>query len=457
MAVEWQQANYDAIVAATSAGIIVVEAAGNGNQDLDSAPYGSPFPAGRADSGAIIVGSANNFACTNPPHGRLDSSTFGSRVNLHAFGECVTTTGYGPDLGPTPQDDPDDNFDYTSSFSGTSSASPMIASSAAILSSVAVQRGDADGLTSVEARTQLAIGATPQDTSSDSSNVGPMPDLRDALGAPSADAGGPYNGSEGTTVNLSGTGSADQAPGTISTYEWDLDNDGGYDDATGATPTFTRGDNGVFPIALRVTDNDGLTSTDTSTVTLSNVPPTVTLDPAQDMQIAEGDTLAAAATFTDPGYDDTYSGSIFWDDGAPDSPTPNVTTQGPPQDEGDISGTHLYQDPGTYTVQLLVADDDSGSDIVEFTLTVVPRCQGVPATVVGTPGPDDLSGTSGRDVVYAGGGDDEIRTGDDNDLICAGPGDDRTAGRAGNDTVFDGSGDGEMYRRRGARSPVRRH
>ena len=58
VAVEWVQAYYDAIVTATSAGIIVVEAAGNGNEDLDdTADYGSPFPDGRSDSGAIIVGA----------------------------------------------------------------------------------------------------------------------------------------------------------------------------------------------------------------------------------------------------------------------------------------------------------------------------------------------------------------------------------------------------------------
>ena len=74
----------------------------------------------------------------------------------------------------------------------------------------------------------------------------------------------------------------------------------------GATPSFTRGDNGVYPIAVQVTDNDGLTATDSATVTVTNVDPAVTLDPAQDMVIAEGDTLDTRPPFTDPGYDDTY-------------------------------------------------------------------------------------------------------------------------------------------------------
>ena len=45
VAVEWVPAYYDAIVSATSRGIIVVEAAGNGQQNLDNPAYGPAFPA----------------------------------------------------------------------------------------------------------------------------------------------------------------------------------------------------------------------------------------------------------------------------------------------------------------------------------------------------------------------------------------------------------------------------
>lgn len=440
--VEWFGPYYDAIVAATSAGIIVMEPSGNGNEDLgDTAIYGGPpFPSGKADSGAIMVGAANHPGCTAPVHGRSSFSNFGTRVDYHGYGECVVTTGYG-DL----QTDPSADFFYTDTFGGTSGATPIVTSAAAVLSSVAQQGGDANGLTSVEARTALALGATPQDTSVTAGNIGPMPDLRDALGGPTADAGGPYNTAEGTSINLDGSGSSDQAPGTITTYEWDLDNDAAYDDATGANPPFVRGDNGSYTIGLRVTDNNGNTATDTTTVNVTNVPPTATLDPAQDMQIAEGDTLSALATFTDPGYDDTYTGVIDWGDGDQDNPAAvAVTTQGPPQDEGDISGSHLYPDPGSYPVSLTVTDDDVGTDTEQFTLTVVPRCMGVPATVVGTPASETLTGTDGKDVVFADSGDDTIRTGDANDLVCAGPGDDTTHGRAGDDMVFDEGGAGVL-------------
>ena len=57
---------------------------------------------------------------------------------------------------------------------------------------------------------------------------------------PTADAGGPYSVNEGSSITLSGSGSSD-SEGTIASYEWDFDNDGYYDDATGVSPSFSGG------------------------------------------------------------------------------------------------------------------------------------------------------------------------------------------------------------------------
>src|SRR4051794_13569501 len=51
-------------------------------------------------------------------------------------------------------------------------------------------------------------------------------------------------------------------------------------------------------------------------------------------------------------------------------------------------------------------------------------CRGVPATIKGTNGPDDLAGTGGPDVVVTFGGNDEVATGGGIDLVCAGRGND---------------------------------
>ena len=133
-----------------------------------------------------------------------------------------------------------------------------------------------------------------------------VPTASDAVPAgcvPVADAGGPYTTPEGTDVTLDGTGSAagtDPSAGAIATYAWDLDGDGQYDDATGATPSFTRvGQDGVFPIGLEVTDAFGNTATSTSQVTVTNVAPTVTVDGITP--IDEHGTVTVTGTVTDPG------------------------------------------------------------------------------------------------------------------------------------------------------------
>ncbi len=90
--------------------------------------------------------------------------------------------------------------------------------------------------------------------------------------APVADAGGPYSGEVGSPVTLDASGSYDP-DGVIVTYEWDCNGDGEYDRITSSPQmpyTWAIAFNGT--ITLRVTDNDGLTATDTATVTIKSPP-----------------------------------------------------------------------------------------------------------------------------------------------------------------------------------------
>lgn len=87
----------------------------------------------------------------------------------------------------------------------------------------------------------------------------------------------------------------------------------------------------------------------------------------------------------------------------------------------------------------------------------VPTCFGVPATVVGTDGPDILAGSDEQsDVIWGGGGDDVLDGGDfygsDDfpDLVCGGPGDDRVLGSAGDDELGGGAGDDFLDGKNGA-------
>ncbi len=104
-------------------------------------------------------------------------------------------------------------------------------------------------------------------SSNDGDNNNPPDDVTNV--APVADAGGPYSGSVDDSIALNGSSSTD-SDGSISLYEWDLDNDGHYDEATGVTASFDAEETGTFTVGLRVTDNIGATHTDTATVMVSD-------------------------------------------------------------------------------------------------------------------------------------------------------------------------------------------
>jgi Ca2+-binding RTX toxin-like protein len=68
-------------------------------------------------------------------------------------------------------------------------------------------------------------------------------------------------------------------------------------------------------------------------------------------------------------------------------------------------------------------------------------CLGRPVTIVGTPGPDDLSGGLLRDVFLGRGGDDVFQGSLADDLACGGAGDDRLIGGPDDDRLAGGEGD----------------
>lgn len=125
---EFSRETFDAVRLITTAGVVVVAGAGNGNLDLDELTDGDgrhifskAHPAEFRDSGAILVGS-----CRAPvPHSRPLSSTptqhsnFGSRVDCCAQGELIRA----PSADETK---PFINSLYTSTFGGTSAASAII-------------------------------------------------------------------------------------------------------------------------------------------------------------------------------------------------------------------------------------------------------------------------------------------------------------------------------------------
>ena len=178
--IEWMKSVYDAIVLAIGNGIIVVEAAGNGSQNLDSAAFNtghSPFRADH-DSGAIIVGAGAVPGGTDTDRSRLSFSSYGSTVDLQGWGENVITTGYG-DLYAA---DGMNSF-YTATFNGTSSATPTVAGACAALQSRHKFTNFGAVLTPFEMREILRTTGSAQvaGTNPVSQNIGPRPDLRAAM------------------------------------------------------------------------------------------------------------------------------------------------------------------------------------------------------------------------------------------------------------------------------------
>jgi len=176
---ETDVADFDAIRLAVALGIIVVEAAGNGSFDLDNyTDGGGNFVLNRgsadfAESGAIMVGAA----LSSLPHNRKGASNFGSRIDCYAWGENVTTAGYG-DL----DDGGGDNTkSYTSTFTNTSAASPIISGAALILQGM-YEANTAKRLSPFQMRALLSDPTTGTAQGGDvAGNIGVMPDLRSII------------------------------------------------------------------------------------------------------------------------------------------------------------------------------------------------------------------------------------------------------------------------------------
>jgi hypothetical protein len=191
IAIEWWPDDFDAIRYAVGKGIIVVEAAGNGGQNLDDAIYDTrpgnfppswrnPFNPPNPSSDAVVVGAGMPPSGTHgrnfqpgwgdvyADRGRCFFSNYGARVDAQGWGWEVTTTGYG-DL----QGGADADKWYTDQFSGTSSASPILVGTLACVEGV-LRAGGKPLLTSARARRLLRATGSPQEDAPGFTFIPPM-------------------------------------------------------------------------------------------------------------------------------------------------------------------------------------------------------------------------------------------------------------------------------------------
>jgi chitodextrinase len=187
-----------------------------------------------------------------------------------------------------------------------------------------------------------------------------------------ANAGGPYSGEIDEIIQLDGTATGGVEPYN---YAWDLDNDGLFDDATGAQPTYDWGTSGRKTIRLQVTDSsspfqialdstsvriskptsgDGGTEGGGSGGTTQNIPPKA-IAVVNPVQATVNELISYdASNSSDDGVIQIYT----WDFG--DGTTGSTRKI-----------THSYQEEGTYLVLLTVTDDQGLSDTIDDPIEII--------------------------------------------------------------------------------------
>ena len=144
---------------------------------------------------------------------------------------------------------------------------------------------------------------------------------------------------------------------TVVTYSWDWDGDGTYDETTEeAVITHNFEETGTYEVALKVTAFDNISSTDTLTVTISDINENPIADPGGPYTATAGEEI----TFDGSASSDSEGGiaRYIWDLGD------GSTGSG-------VSPTHTYTEAGQYTVSLTVEDNEEAlSAAVSTTATV---------------------------------------------------------------------------------------
>ena len=129
-------------------------------------------------------------------------------------------------------------------------------------------------------------------------------------------------------------------------------------------PTGTSSD--AYAIALTLGDSGGGSDTDSASVTVNNLAPSLSGVAAAPPTLTVGGTTTVSGTVADTGTLDPHTITIAWGDGSANTTIPlaaGVTTFG---------STHQYNASGAFTVGVTAADDDLGSTNGSTSVTVNP-------------------------------------------------------------------------------------
>jgi len=211
--------------------------------------------------------------------------------------------------------------------------------------------------------------------------------------SPIANAGGPYYANVNNAITFDGSGSSD-TDGTITGYRWDWTNDGTYDTdwLTSATTTHSYSSVGTYTVNLEVKDNDGATSNDTATVTITSEGGAV---PNADANGPYSGYVIYPVSFSSSGSVGGSEGFItswYWTFG-----DGTVSSQQNP--------THAYTSSGTFTVTLKVTNNygQTDTDTTSATITTLSPTQTPPVANAGGP----YFGVVGTSITFNGSGSND--------------------------------------------------
>jgi PKD repeat protein len=157
-----------------------------------------------------------------------------------------------------------------------------------------------------------------------------------------------------TAVNFTSTSS--DPDGTVASQTWDLDNDGDFDDGSGATAQHTFNTPGDHVVRLRVVDNRGAETVATTTVAVANRAPSAAFTHGPSSPLG-----AETVTFTSSASDlDGTLASETWD----------LDADGEFDDGNGSTASRSFPRPGDYTVSLRVVDNLGAAMIATRTVTV---------------------------------------------------------------------------------------
>jgi hypothetical protein len=117
------------------------------------------------------------------------------------------------------------------------------------------------------------------------------------------------------TVRLDGSASTDPDPtSTLTAWRWDLDDDGQYDDATGATYDWSITVPAVYPVSLEVENSNGIKDTVNLVVNAANAPPVPVIDtPGASLTWSVDDSISFSGHATDAEDGTIPAADLSWD------------------------------------------------------------------------------------------------------------------------------------------------